>query len=340
MNDVVPSHTTPAPESGSPESAHAPLGVIAGFDGSTQGRLALHYAAAEANRRGAPLTVVSAFTVPRAVAGYTDSAAEVTGDSLARLGAEQVLEEAREFLSSYGGPTTYRVEHGDAAGVLVALSEQADLVVVGGRGRGGFIGRVLGSVSSALPAHAACPTVVINHHYEPTTDHTSRFLHGADERPVTVGVDGSDHGRLAALHAAETASAWNAPLRLVLAMPPLDHALMWYPELAGREVAVVEQQKQQLQKKIEGEAAWLHSHFPDLEIIGTVEEGPAITVMREATEKAQLTVVGTRGRGGITSALLGSVSRGTLLGAHGPVMVVPALEDQRLSTVEGFEPRL
>lgn len=337
MNDAVQSHTNPSRPAG---SGGPPLGVLTGFDDSEQGRLALHYAAAEAHGRSVPLTVVSAFTVPRAVAGYTDSAAEVTGDSLARQGAEQVLERARERLSTYPGEVTYRVEHGDAAGVLVALSAEAELTVVGGRGRGGFIGRVLGSVASALPAHAACPTVVVNHHYEPVTDHASRFTHGADERPIIVGVDGSDHGRVAALHAAETASAWNAPLRMVLAMPPLDHALMWYPELAGRGAGVVEQQKQQLQEKLDGEVRWLSGHFPSLEITGRVEEGPAITIMREASENAQLTVVGTRGRGGITSALLGSVSRGTLLGARGPVMVVPALEDPRLSSVTEVQPRL
>lgn len=343
MNDARESHPDQRrlPLGARPASpGHLPLGVIAGFDGSGQGRLALHFAAAEAHGRGIPLTVVSAFTVPHVVARYIDTAAEVTGDSLARQGAEEILREAREHLSSYPGEVAYRVEQGDAAGVLVDLSTEGELAVVGGRGRGGFPGRVLGSVASALPAHAACPTVMINHHYEPVTDHASRFTHGADERAVIVGMDGSDHSRIAALRAADIASSWGAPLHMVLAMPPLDHALMWYPELAGQGAGVVGEQKRQLQRRLDDEARWLSSHFSGLELSSTVKEGPAITVMRDATEKAQLTVVGTRGHGGVTSALLGPVSRGTLLGARGPVMVVPRLEDPRLSGANAVGPRL
>ena len=58
-------------------------------------------------------------------------------------------------------PVEAVIEIGDAAGVLVEESKAASLAVVGSRGRGGFAGRLLGTVSSALPAHSACPTVVI-----------------------------------------------------------------------------------------------------------------------------------------------------------------------------------
>lgn len=317
------------------------LGVVVGFDASDQGARALHYAAVEALRRELPLTVISAFTVPRAVAGYVDSAAEITGDSLARRGAEEVLDEAREQLHGYPGQVEYRVEHGDAAGVMIARSEKATHTVVGGRGRGGFVGRLLGSVSSALPAHSHCPTTVINRRYDPDLiGGATRFTARPDHRPVIVGVDGSDHGRVAALHAAEAAVSRATSLQLLLALPPIDSSVHWYSSRSAKEAGITEQELQGLQERLDGEARWLGRHFPDLSIEGVLEEGSAAHVMIGATERAQLTVLGTRGRGGITSALLGSVSRSVLIDAHGPVQVVPLLADKRLKDHEEHSPEL
>lgn len=317
------------------------LGVIVGFDASDQGTRALHFAAVEAHRRKQPLTVISAFTVPRAVAGYVDSAAEITGDSLARRGAEQVLEEARDHLQGYPDDVEYRVEHGDAAGVMIARSESATHAVVGGRGRGGFVGRILGSVSSALPAHAHCPTTVVNRSYDPgPLGGESQFTIRADSRPVIVGVDGSDHGRVASLHAAEAASARGTSLQLLLALPPLDSSVLWYSSRSARDAGITDRELQGLQERLDGDVRWLTGHFPELSIEGVIEEGAATYVMGSATERAQLTVLGTRGRGSITSALLGSVSRGVLMEAHGPVEVVPRLADPRLKDHDEFSPVL
>lgn len=307
------------------------LGVIVGFDASDQGSRALHYAAVDALRRDLPLTVISAFTVPRAVAGYVDSAAEITGDSLARRGAEEVLDEAREQLHGYPGRVEYRVEHGDAAGVMIARSENATHAVVGGRGRGGFVGRLLGSVSSALPAHAHCPTTVINRRYDPDlVGGDTRFTARRDERPVIVGVDGSAHGRVAALHAAEAAALRGTSLELLLALPTIDSSLLWYAGRAAKDAGITDQEMQGLQERLDGDVRWLNGHFPELSIDGVIEQGTPTRVMSHATERAQLTVLGTRGRGGITSALLGSVSRSVLMEAHGPVEIVPLLTDERL----------
>ncbi|GAB3192260.1 universal stress protein [Nesterenkonia suensis] len=317
------------------------LGVIVGFDASDQGTRALRYAAVEANRQGLPLTVISAFTVPRAVAGYVDSAAEITGDTLARRGAEEALDEAREYLRSYPGALEYRVEHGDAAGVMVARSENAAYAVVGGRGRGGFVGRLLGSVASALPAHAHCPTVVVNRRYDPDLiGGATRFTARPDDRPVIVGVDGSDHGRVAALHAAEAAVSRGTRLELLLALPRIDSSVLWYSSRTAKESGLTRAELQELQDRLDGETRWLRSHFPDLTVEGHLDEGSPSQVMASATERAQLTVLGTRGRGGLTSALLGSVSRSVLMEASGPVQVVPRLADDRLEDHGAHSPVL
>ncbi|MBP0662060.1 universal stress protein, partial [Mycobacterium tuberculosis] len=70
-------------------------------------------------------------------------------DEAALRGAEKLLAEASELLADHPEPVTYAAESGDAAGVLVNLSSNAEVVIVGARGRGGFLGRMLGSVSTA-----------------------------------------------------------------------------------------------------------------------------------------------------------------------------------------------
>lgn len=307
------------------------LGVLVGFDGSKHAKLALHYAARAAQRRGAPLTVVSAYTVPVGV--YTTLAALPDADE-ARIKhqmTEGTLDEAREYLKDYPGEVTYQAVGGDAAGVLVELSEKAQLVVVGARGRGGFIGRLLGSVSSALPAHAKCPTVVVPRHYAiPETEGAERFAPADSADPVVAGIDGSHSSRVAALIAAQAAEDRGTELRLLVALPPVDRSLMWYPELVIDDGDLSQRRKAELAEHVEAEVEWVKSHFPDLEVTGEVELGDASAVLTSATRTAQLTVVGTRGRGGVASTLLGSVSRSALYNAEGPVLIVPDIEDSRL----------
>lgn len=304
-----------------------PLGILIGFDGSEHAVRALHWGAVEALARQVPLTVITAFTVPRMIAGEnTPSAVE---DSLARRSAEQVVEKGRELLHDYPGEVKFRVEYGDAAGVLVAHSSDAEVSIVGARGRGGFIGRLLGSVSSALPAHANSPTVIVGDSYEPPQGEGETRYTRVDDRPVVVGMDQSKGSRLAALHAAEAASAQQVPLRLVMAIPPLDGALLWYPELGPREDET-ERRRRELEDRLQQHVQWLSKHFEHLAITPVVADGLPVEVLQVETNHSQLTVVGTRGRGGIASALLGSTSSGVILHASGPVMVVPAGEDPRL----------
>lgn len=303
------------------------LGVLVGFDASEHSVRALQWAAAEALQRELPLTVMTAFTVPRAVSSYTDPTTEVTGQTLARQGADETLQEAKDLLKNYPGETQFQVEYGDAAGVLVAHSAHAVIAVVGARGRGGFIGRVLGSVSSALPAHASCPTVVVDRSYELSPG--ERPWVGTDERPVTVGMDSSHGSKLAALRAAEMAAAHGVSLRIVLAVPPIDGALLWYPELGPREEEHNERRRE-LEDRLQVVVRWLSGHFKDLVISCAVIDGLPVEVLRNETTSAQLTVVGTRGRTGLASALLGSTSFSLLMHAAGPVMVVPEDDDPRL----------
>ncbi|TLP76926.1 universal stress protein [Nesterenkonia sphaerica] len=304
------------------------LGVLVGFDGSDHAIRALQWGACEALRQDVRVTVITAFTVPRMIPGDTEASVEVANNSMARQGAEQTLAEAREILRDFPGEATFHVEYGDAAGVLVAHSSSAELVVVGARGRGGFVGRVLGSVASALPAHAACPTVVVDRNYEFTSTNEDPWI-SSDQRPIAIGMDSSRGSKYAALKAAEMAVRHGVPLRMVMSVPPLDGALMWYPELGPR-YDERERRHNELEDRLQVIVRWISEHFEHLVISCAVVDGLPVEVLQEETRNAQLTVVGTRGRGGLASALLGSTSSSLLMHAAGPVMVVPEDEDPRM----------
>jgi nucleotide-binding universal stress UspA family protein len=143
-------------------------GIIVGIDGSDHSRRALEWAVKEAAIRHAPLTVL---VVQPAIAGYSGSATAYPGDAAqAEQGRKTAQEETDQVVAGLGGsaPETVTVQAaiGIPAAVLIEASKDADLVVVGSRGTGGFRELVLGSVSTQVTHHAHCPVVVI-----PAADH-------------------------------------------------------------------------------------------------------------------------------------------------------------------------
>jgi nucleotide-binding universal stress UspA family protein len=302
-----------------PESR--PVGVLVGYDGSDQAIQALHYAATMALGIGCRLTVVSAFTVPVMVYPNMASLPPVPEDEARAAASRQVAAGALPHLEGYPSEVALESIQGDAAGVLVELSALARLAVVGSRGRGGFLGRLLGSVSEALPAHAHCPTVVVPAGYVvPETTGRERFTQVPGTEPVVVGLDGSEDSTLSIL-AQRAAVAAGAPLHLLQAVPPLDtwssSALATVPDQQ-----FLDRQREELLALLEGEARALRER--------NLEVGNPVALLVERSRDARLTVVGTRGRGRMMSALLGSVSRGLLERAQGPVMVVPDLDISRI----------
>ncbi|UVI37099.1 universal stress protein [Brevibacterium spongiae] len=315
---------SPMPESDTPESRAAgaqpsesglnrELGVLVGFDGSELAALAVRFGALEAARRKTTLTVVTAYPLPTMIYPNMASIPNEPEDTKAEKEAEKTLAEAVELLRDHPGEKSFRTAPGDAAGSLITLSADAEVIVLGARGRGGFMGRVLGSVSTAVPAHAHCPTIVVPHHA------TKADADG----PVVVAVDGSDTGRVAMVTAAAEAAVREAPLEVVAVLPAGEEWLYWYPELELSSEVTGRRQKQ-IATGLEGEVAQLSAQFPDLEVSSSVPVGEPTHTLVEISARAQLTVMGTRGRGRIRSALLGSVSRGVLNHAEGPVMIVPS----------------
>ncbi|MGP9744165.1 universal stress protein [Brachybacterium sp. AOP29-B2-41] len=294
------------------------LGVAVGFDGSPNSEVALAYAAGIAARRGSKLSVITTYRAPLPVyANYASLGAEPE-DEARKLIAGYVLEGAASRLAEHPGEVSYLTIEGDSVGALAEASARAHLMVVGARGRGGFLGLVLGSVSTALPAHAQCPTVVV-----PAV--AERFT-----GPVVVGVDGSPHSRRAALHAAREAADRGTSLVLLTAQQRPDSGEYWFPLRPRDAQELVDRRRADLEADLAAEVAWVTEHVPGIEISGEVQEGAAAAILHDAEAVAQLIVVGSHGRGALRSALLGSVSRAILHGAERPVMVVPPLQDDRV----------
>jgi nucleotide-binding universal stress UspA family protein len=136
--------------------------VVVGVDGSASSRKALTWAAAEAADHGAELVVVNVWehTLPPP-AGSLSVSERYVPDSSQRT-TEDLLTEIKEELGENPPMLVQpRVKQGSPAKVLIEQSADADLLVVGTRGRGGFLGLVLGSVSQHVAAYAQCPVAVV-----------------------------------------------------------------------------------------------------------------------------------------------------------------------------------
>nr|WP_255769921.1 universal stress protein [Pseudarthrobacter sulfonivorans] len=335
----------PDPERTNAANSAAPEGIVVGVDGSDHGQCALVWAAREAERRRRPLHIVTAYSVPIFAASGLDGGYATVDDSVIREGAEAIIQQAMDKVAGYNIDVDASVENGDASGVLLEMSETAELLVFGTRGRGGFVGRLLGSVSSALPAHSKCPTVTVplvcSDRLGETTDdrriraEQAKEGHKQVDNVVVVGVDGSEQARVAVLEAADQATRLGATLRVICAVPQFSGSLAWVPAPMDRQALFDD-----IREQLEAGKTWLKSHYPNLAVESEVKDGSAVDVLVEASRHAELVVVGTRGRGGFTGMLLGSTSDGVLHHTKGPVMVVPDRDDPRLADRAKFGPVL
>jgi nucleotide-binding universal stress UspA family protein len=137
--------------------------VLVGVDGSEGSRRALAWAAEQAREHSAVLRVLGSWSTPLPPVGVGDSGYPWTGSVDRQEYTEKLVAEAvTAVLGENPGPTVRQeVVEGHAAEVLIVASSDADLVVVGCRGYGGFTGMLLGSVSQHVAAHANCPVTVV-----------------------------------------------------------------------------------------------------------------------------------------------------------------------------------
>lgn len=139
-------------------------GILVGIDGSGHSRKALEWAAREAAIRHVPLTVLN---VHQTMVGYFGTGVSYPGDKdLADTAREAARKETDEVLDGLGEgqrpePVTVLTVSGIPAEEILNAATDADMVVVGSRGAGGFKQLLMGSVSSQVTHHAHCPVVVI-----------------------------------------------------------------------------------------------------------------------------------------------------------------------------------
>jgi nucleotide-binding universal stress UspA family protein len=137
--------------------------IVVGVDGSENSHNALKWAVSEAELRSAHILIVHAWMEPAVVAiGETVTSAVVEFGAFEEA-ARQTMHDALQAvdMKSLAGGVDHRVVGGTPAKAVLDAAEGADLIVVGSRGRGGFTGLMLGSVSQQVAHHATCPVVIV-----------------------------------------------------------------------------------------------------------------------------------------------------------------------------------
>jgi nucleotide-binding universal stress UspA family protein len=131
--------------------------VVVGVDGSEPSKLALRWGAFLATTLGARLEAVVAWQTP---ATYGWAAFDWNPEQEMGRVLDETLSEV--FGEQAPVPVHRIVREGGAAPVLLEVTKGANMIVVGSRGRGGFVGLLLGSVSSSVAEHAPCPVLVVH----------------------------------------------------------------------------------------------------------------------------------------------------------------------------------
>jgi nucleotide-binding universal stress UspA family protein len=317
--DVSPAS---APQA-SPPVVPGPPPVVVGVDGSPASWQAIHAAVWEARARRLPLVLTHGFPAdPYTWYGWAPMFAGPAYDPRA-LAKSLVDETATEVLATYPDVSVGTQLHaGTGASALIQASQEAALVVVGARGRGGFAGLSIGSVAAQTAAHATCPVMVIR---PPVDEETGPLSDTSDQAavspgPVLVGVDGSSTSESAIAFAFEEAFLRRVTLTAVHVWWQLPtHDLG--PDLPGRMglPQAIEEARRLLAEMMAG---W-SSKFPDVPVeLRPLQGMNPSNELVEASEDAGLLVVGSRGRGGFRGLLLGSVGRDLVGHANCPVAVV------------------
>lgn len=290
--------------------------VVVGFDGSDHAQRAVAWAAREAYSRSLQLTVLSAAHFEAIGLGGATGMASWWPE--AALGGSRWAADAGVQLARDVAPGVVArpwVGLGSPGALLVAASQTAREVVVGSRGRNPVVQLCLGSVAEAVAAHGHCPVVVV---------HGDDSAQPGPEHPVVVGYDGSLSSRVALEYGADAALRAGARLRIVTAWDA-DTAQTWVVAYGGTGMpswqdVLREGHDTADQVARRGEELARDAH-PGLQVTRVVEQGRPSLMLAAAAADAGMLVVGTRGRGALASALLGSVSHTLVRTSPCPVAV-------------------
>lgn len=223
---------------------------------------------------------------------------------------DEALKVVDESCQRHPADISCEIPSGGAVSTLVALSKNAELVVVGRRGNGTMRGRPLGSVSSALVHHSHCPVAVI-HDEDPLMDDPAHA-------PVLVGIDGSRGADLATAIAFDEAS--RRKVELVALHAWSDVGVMALAGIGSDGIGSPALRTIEDEALAERLAGW-SARYPDVPVRRAIvrnDPGPALV---DQAQWAQLVVVGGHGIGGFAGMLLGSVSTAVVQCVQTPVIV-------------------
>ncbi len=286
------------------------FGILVGIDGSPESDAAIRWAAHEAELRHLPVTLMH--VVAPALVTWPIETLEFSYQQWQNDNAQYVIEQAQKVVQTAVGDAAppdvrVRLRHDGVMTELSAASAKASLVVVGSRGVGPLGAAVLGSVSRSLLHHAGCPVVITKATAPRAPDRTS---------PVLLGIDGSPASDAATAVAFDEASRRGVDLVALHAWSDVGV----FPIL-GMDWHQYEQQGHELLG--ERLAGW-QERYPDVHVRRRIVCDRAARWLIDDAKQAQLVVVGSRGRGGISGLLLGSVSTAVAESASTPVIVVPS----------------
>jgi nucleotide-binding universal stress UspA family protein len=301
-----------------------PTRILLATDGSEEAHLAMEAAVGLANNTDSDLHVVLVEELPYAYdAPETISPTSgffIEAHERARKQLDAQLEEVR---SAGGRVAEAHLKVGTAAREIVALAEEieAGLIVVGSRGLGGVRRALMGSVSMGVVHHAHCSVLVVR-----GSGHRVEGDYALGK--VLLAYDGSKEASAAARVAAEISNATGSELHLVHVMsepypPSFDYVSYEEAEVWEAWEANLERDEEQARSFVEGQARSIEREGARVDEVHLSFGRPSHEIVRLAEElDAGLVVVGSRGRGGLTRALLGSVSDSVVRHAHCPIMVV------------------
>ncbi|MBR7825641.1 universal stress protein [Actinospica sp. MGRD01-02] len=275
--------------------------ILVGVDASENAVRALDWAASLAASLDARLTVAHALDLPDPI--QAPRSTETTGHRARRhREGERILarttKRARE--RHPGLQVVAEMSEREPAQALAALALDADLLVTGTRGHGGFTGMLLGSVSNKLAAHAPCPIVVIGIDVPFETRPELVLGIGKDEDPTPIE------------YAFRLATLLGLSVRAVRAFDPLMTGSGQY-----------EPTRQTVSEDVEALLKPVRENHPDNEVTIDPRLGVPVPALAQAARGARLIVVGSHRRRGPLSFGPGHIVHGLLSHADTPVAVVP-----------------
>ena len=287
--------------------------VVVAVDGSAASHNAVRWAANTANKRGIPLRLASSYTMPQFLYAEGMVPPQELFDDLQSETMEKI-DEARAIAHEVAPELKigHTIAEGSPIDMLLDMSRDVTMIVMGSRGLGGLSGMVMGSVSAAVVSHASCPVVVVRE--DNTVDESTKY------GPVVIGVDGSDVSQKATEIAFAEADARGAELVAVhtwmdmqvqASLAGLSAAQQQWEEVEREQIDMLTERLQPLTER-----------YPNVEVRKVITRDRPVRALVENSEGAQLLVVGSHGRGGFKGMLLGSTSRALLQSAPCPMMVV------------------